>query len=520
MESALTADISSVFQAGIQSASSFNQKTSSQGNSKVSGSSAPKADKVNFSPAGQGKADFSSPVWSVNGENAFRMSSYTTQGTLVTLSGGEQSGGHFSMGKFARNDTMFRLNGQNSAELRVTFESSSGKTQSFTLDGTARFIERENGEIVRDDAGSHLKRLDGSDNDAIIVNLDDGATTSGGSGNDIIFNLGRNATLDGGDGNDVIMSMGDGSCLLGGNGDDLLKVVRDVLRKNDISEGLGMDDAKASLIGFEKGQSVIMDGGDGNDTLMSDVTLHDARINGGDGDDRLDFNTLVNSRIDAGTGNDHIAVNVAYGASLKAGDGNDTVTVGTASHSSSIDGGAGNDVISVSSLLDKSAIRGGDGEDAIDVGLTKASLIDGGAGNDTIHIHRAQDSAILGGDGDDNIRIEESWHSIVDGGRGNDVIRIDYAMESLITGGDGEDDLSVAGTTNLVDGGAGGDTFNIQGNALIMDDNLVVSDNTSPGKMRDMLDNMHGILNQLPLAGVERQRYEAALRYAEESLRG
>lgn len=56
------------------------------------------------------------------------------------------------------------------------------------------------------------------------------------------------ATLSGEEQNDGVFSMGDGSSLAGGNGDDLLKVVRDVLHRADISEGLGMNAARTARL--------------------------------------------------------------------------------------------------------------------------------------------------------------------------------------------------------------------------------------------------------------------------------
>lgn len=300
------------------------------------------SDSAEFSSEALNLTDFSSPVWSVNGNASFTMSGYTAQGTLVTLSMGTQGNGSFTMGKFSRQNSMFRLSGQDTAEeLRITFEDSSGKTQSYVLDGNARFVETENGEIMKDDSGLLSKRADGTDNNMIVVNLEDDAVINGGTGDDVLFNLGQNAALNGGDGNDTIMSMGDGASLQGGNGNDLLKVVRDVLRREDVSEGLGMDKARAGLVGFEEGQSVSMDGGAGNDIIQSDVKLHDSQINGGDGDDVLDFDTLVDSRLDMGVGNDRISADVLYGTTLSGGDGDDSFSIGTASHSSSIDGGPG-----------------------------------------------------------------------------------------------------------------------------------------------------------------------------------
>ena len=54
---------------------------------------------------------------------------------------------------------------------------------------------------------------------------------------------------------------------------------------------------------------------------------------------------------------------------------------------------------------------------------------------------------------------------------------------------------------------------------MILDENSVISNTTSGREMKDMLESMREVFDRLPLNGAERQKYGAALRYAEEALR-
>lgn len=148
---------------------------------------------------------------------------------------------------------------------------------------------------------------------------------------------------------------------------------------------------------------IILDGGEGNDTLTG--SINGDRILGGIGDDL----------IDGGSGND----------SVLAGDGVDTVTGGDGNDS--LDGGSGND-----------RIFGGDGDDVI-MGLTGADRIEAGAGNDYVY----------GGNGNDTI----------DGGTGNDVLQGQENDDSL-SGNDGDDSLYGLNGNDVITGGLGDDLFN------------------------------------------------------------
>lgn len=480
----------------------------------------PETDSAEISETGRGMADFSSSMWSMGGNPDFSMSAYTSRGTSVKLESARKS---FSIGKFAKTDGIFQMGGQKKSgmDLNITFTSADGITQTFQVTENMRFRESENGLITVNNGRTPLKADDqGNVDNSIIVNLNDGGNTQGGDGNDIIFNLGQSVTLDGGNGDDTLISMGDGARLLGGEGDDTLKVVRDVIRKEAVDYGTDIKATeanlkKAALSGFEKGQSVYMDGGDGDDFMEADVKLHDSKIIGGGGDDIMKFGTLQNSKVDAGAGNDTITVDKLIGSSLLSGDGDDNINLGTAANSSLVDGGKGNDSITAGTVQGHSVIRGGDGDDNITVSdLKEASVVDGGDGNDTIYVTSSDHSVIQGGKGDDNIFVAYGEGSVIDGGKGNDTITVAKGTNNLITGGDGDDDLTVGGRNNIVDGGDGHNSLNVPGASKITDNGEVLKSNISTDKLSTMVNELKEMLNHAHTDGESRQRYQALLSYA------
>lgn len=477
-------------------------------------------DSADISETGRGMAGFSSSMWSMDGNPDFSMSAYTSRGTSVKLESARTS---FSMGKFAKTDGIFQMGGQKKSglDLNITFTSADGKIQTFQVTENMRFRENENGFITVDNGRTPLKADDkGNVDNSIIVNLNDGGSVQGGDGNDIIFNLGQSAALDGGNGDDTLISMGDGARLLGGEGNDTLKVVRDVIRKEAVDHGTDIKATeanlkKAALSGFEKGQSVYMDGGTGDDFMEADVKLHDSKIIGGDGDDIMKFGTLRSSKLDAGSGNDAIAVDKLIGSSLLGGDGDDSINLGTAADSSLVDGGKGNDSITAGTVQGHSVIRGGDGDDHITVShLKEASVVDGGDGNDNIYVTRSDHSVIQGGKGDDNIFVAYGESSVIDGGKGNDTITMAKGAYNIITGGEGDDDITVGGYNNIVDGDSGRNSLNTPGASKIADNGVVLTSSISTDKLSTMVSELKEVLNTAHIDGESRQRYQALLSYA------
>lgn len=178
-------------------------------------------------------------------------------------------------------------------------------------------------------------------------------TMAGMDGNDTLFvsaNTTRDVVLDGGDGNDT---------LSGGAG-------RDILR------GQAGND---SLIGNANGDE--LHGGDGDDTLE-----------GGDGSDRL-YGEDGDDSMDGGTGRDYQV----------GGAGNDRLVAGQGPFGDVMDGGADDDTLEGGNGVD--FIQGGEGDDSISGGAM-GDFLDGNGGNDII----------IGGNGAD----------IIFGGEGNDFV--------------------------------------------------------------------------------------------------
>jgi len=205
-----------------------------------------------------------------------------------------------------------------------------------------------------------------------------------------------------------------------------------------IVRGLGGEDnidasgVAAGLVG------VVLDGGDGNDTLHGGAG-NDTLLGGND-DDRILWHQGDGVDVaDGGSGNDVLEVEGTMGGDTfqiaangtgvtvaKIGDpGNITVTN---VEEVKIVGKAGNDVFSVVGNV---------------AALTHVT-IDGGAGNDTINGGNGND-LLIGGDGND----------IIDGNQGNDVVRMGSGNDIFNWDpGDGSD---------VVDGGTGTDTLRFNG---------------------------------------------------------
>ncbi len=193
-------------------------------------------------------------------------------------------------------------------------------------------------------------------------------TIAGLDGNDFLnvsSNVTRDLILDGGDGNDT---------LLGGSG-------RDVLRG-----GVGDD----SLAGNSNSNNDELHGGIGNDTLE-----------GGDDTDRL-YGGNGNDQLNGGDGHDYQV----------GGDGDDLIEAGSGIAGDVIDGGAGYDTLIGGAGVD--FIRGGDEsgpKDPNDPNSPQGDLIDGRGMGDFLDGNGGNDS-ITGGSGAD----------IIFGGDGNDFV--------------------------------------------------------------------------------------------------
>ena len=167
----------------------------------------------------------------------------------------------------------------------------------------------------------------------------------------------------------------------------------------------GADRLTLSSVNVSFDGSVVIDGGDGNDSITVATSVqHGVQLFGGDGNDSL-FGGSGNDTADGGAGRDDLRGGAGNDL-LRGGDDNDTLSGGNGDDT--LGGGAGHDRLNGGNGND--AMSGGDGNDSIYGGIGDDTLI-GGAGNDLLRGEAGKDIA-LGGDGSDN----------VDGGVGGDTV--------------------------------------------------------------------------------------------------
>ena len=194
------------------------------------------------------------------------------------------------------------------------------------------------------------------------------------------------------------------------------------------------------LGGFSSLNSVIVDGGDGNDLIIASNSFAESLI-GGDGTDTI-LGQGGDDTIDGGDGND----------SLLGGTGADTITGDDGQDT--IDGGDGDDSINAGDGQD--SVAGGAGNDSIDGGNGR-DTIDGDGGDDTLNGQSGRD-LLRGGIGNDNI-LAGSENDNVDGGDGDDFVN-GQGGRDVIRGGLGNDTLLGDLGNDTIDGEAGDDIVN------------------------------------------------------------
>ena len=224
----------------------------------------------------------------------------------------------------------------------------------------------------------------GTDQDDSLAGTSFDDVISGGLGNDTIDGGdGRNRLL-GDDGNDSITSGSGDDYLAGGAGDDTL----------DGGDG-------ADVLIDTSGLKNFLSGGAGNDTIS--VT---GSADGGDGDDQMNYSWqsgALGDTLSGGLGNDTLSAGSRASVVLDGGDGNDLLVSSSSSSANSrsgsetMIGGAGNDTIR--SYWGNDLLQGDDGNDYLDGGYDNDTL-QGGADNDTL-VGNYGDDQLDGGDGDD-----------------------------------------------------------------------------------------------------------------------
>ncbi|NJK37004.1 MAG: calcium-binding protein [Oscillatoriales cyanobacterium SM2_3_0] len=238
-------------------------------------------------------------------------------------------------------------------------------------------------------------------------------TLSGGDGDDELtggigdFNEGGQNLLDGGAGDDVITGRASQDSLLGGAGDDFITTesVTGLL----VSPGVSSDAVAAVLFGDN-----ILDGGDGNDTLLAG-SQNDQML-GGAGDDSL---AGPFTAMDGGAGDDTLAGNLF------------TLAGATAEVEVTLSGGDGDDLIQGAFVA---------------AGGTLINILDGGLGNDTLILNTTNDELVGVLDGND---------SIVAGGLApTGVFEIlDTLGNNTLVGSNGDDSLRTGDGADFIQGG-------------------------------------------------------------------
>ena len=346
-----------------------------------------------------------------------------------------------------------------------------------------------------------------------IDNIGGNVVILAGSGNDSIysFDSGDDSTwfgkFDGGDGKDTIRGDYTAATLLGGKGNDLIKV--------DLSYGNYYEDSIP-----------VIDGGDGDDTIINEDYGIFGSISGGEGNDIIRVgNNYGITTIAGGTGNDTIYgyIRDDYGLfyQYSSGDGNDVIHNISANDTLQIIGDSystaksGNDLLvkvgTGTITLKKAAskkpkiigesLSGGSSSGSSGGGtsigqyinnsisnkvLTTAAgndtiindgeyvTINSGAGNDTIANAKTKFSwycNIKSGDGNDYILngngYYNSVYTTVDAGNGNDTIINDDGSDSSINGGAGNDSIVNKDESEnyyvTFTGGLGNDTIDLAG---------------------------------------------------------
>ncbi|WP_250645460.1 Ig-like domain-containing protein [Salidesulfovibrio onnuriiensis] len=250
-------------------------------------------------------------------------------------------------------------------------------------------------------------------------------------GDDHLFTTGiSGVVMDGGDGDDTLEGSNGSNWLKGGKGSDVFK------------GGSGSD------VLFVDAEDKVenIDGGAGNDVAWVSskeaVNFELDKMNleaayGNEGDDTFTSSGDVGIQVHGGKGND-LLHGGSGGDLLVGGEGQDI-----------LQGNAGDDTLFIDSSDDLNMVDGGDGEDALFVYDTKAVNIDMAA----LNVEIAKGNA-----GDDVFYTTGTGGISVNGHDGNDTLT-GGAGDDAFVGGKGDDLLRGNAGNDRMDGGAGDDTL-------------------------------------------------------------
>lgn len=262
----------------------------------------------------------------------------------------------------------------------------------------------------------------------------------------------------------------------------------------DVSGGKG-NDTIVDLYGkIHKGEadinSMSIDGGDGDDTIIVKGEMRQKTVNTGAGDDTIQSDgRIYHSDINTGEGDDTINVSGENAhidqSNITMGDGDDTIVASNGVWGGNVDTGAGDDIISAHKGRIYSNIRTGNGNDKV-LGQSIAGSLDTGEGDDTVEVREAIGGNIKTGAGNDVIKVADGGaghiggkiemgagddlidakgsgvgFAHIDTGSGNDSVTVMDTYESTINLGSGDDSLTgrLIMHNTRINGGDGNDSF-------------------------------------------------------------
>ncbi len=273
-------------------------------------------------------------------------------------------------------------------------------------------------------------------------------------------NPGRNY-LSGDLGKDLVIGLGDRDTLLGGEENDTLMLLGSIADPDNNNTSL--EGATVELNGVP--QNALLDGGNGNDSLIAFGGLRGRNtLLGGEGIDTI-YNYGVQSYVDGGAGNDILVMDNAFGvfgrSTLMGGAGDDSINVATSGGTNLLYGDVGNDTLvgTAAPTGFGDTLYGGDaanadtGNDSLTAGAR--SLMFGQQGNDTL-VGTGANASLYGGQGTDSL--VAGGTSYLSGDLGNDTLVTGATNQNTLLGGEGNDSLyGVGGSANILNGGVGND---------------------------------------------------------------
>ncbi len=285
-----------------------------------------------------------------------------------------------------------------------------------------------------------------------------GFPVEGGSVEDT---TGRNSTLNTAGGNDVIKiyrDIRDGGKVLAGAGDDTLIVGVDINLDGIVDMGTGDD---VVVVGRRIGRATI-DLGEGNNSLTANqINDSESTITAGAGNDIFtSYGRIEGYAGVIGIGAKDIIVNL--------GDGNNTITAFDDVRRAQITTGSGNDIFRIDDTngqfndreLDNATVNLGNGSNTVEIldGNMTSSTITTGSGNDVFNFRLdvGSSSTINTGAGDDTVTLSGSLlgGSTINLGAGNDTfIYGGTTLNGVVNGGVGIDTIELTTTDNVFTGG-------------------------------------------------------------------